>query len=426
MLKLLTRKAPLVQFLHGRFSVLHSSVLCQHGKDILSSSKRKKILFCILVILTLLVPTAVLADNETENIIVPSTETIDGPGFYAGKSVQIDGIINGTTFAVGQRVVVNGTINGDLLTGGQEVTINGKIMGNLYIAGQNAEVNGQVMGDTFGAGQTVYYTKSSSLGRDGFAAGQDVNLAGKIQRKLFAAGDNIDIVGQIGDNAQIEANTLHINDGAQIGGGLSYTSSSQAYLAPNAKISGPVDWKKTEPKPTSPKPQRDIYDGVGWFIFSTLGALLFWFLISLWRPAFWSATSAIITIEPLKTLGIGALALILTPIAVILLMITIIGIPLGVILALVYGVSIWLSHIIVAIFTGYWLAGRFNWPLLHKGVWFVLLGLTLVTILSHLPFVGFLVSLAIILAGLGSIVLTLAKPQASPPPAGPPIFNSGE
>lgn len=392
--------------------------------------KGQKKLLCALLVLLLLIPTAVFAaERAEEHVIVKSTETVNGPGFYGGSTVQIDGTIDGTTFAAGRVVVINGTINGDLLTAGQEVTINGKVNGNLYIAGQMVEVNGQVMGDTFGAGQKVDYTKTSLLERDAFAAGQGVNLAGKVQRQLYATGENVSLFGLIGDQARVEANNLRINDGAQINGNLSYTSSSPAYLAPNAKIGGQVDWKKVEPQNNSQpstKPADILRDQIGWFIFSILGALLFWFLISLWRPTFWSTTSATIATEPLKTLGYGALALIFTPFVAILLMVTIIGIPLGVILGLVYGVSIWLAHIIVAVFAGYWLAHRFGWPELHKGVWLVLLGLSILTLLGKLPFVGFLVSLAVILAGLGAIVLTLAKPQTPKLPAAPPAFSTEE
>lgn len=380
--------------------------------------KKQKFLLLAMGLLILLLPFTALAAEPAEHIIINSGQIIRGPGFYAGKSVQIDGTIDGTAFLAGQQVVVNGTVNGDLFAAGQEITINGNILGNLFIAAQTAEISGQVRGDTFGAGQRVHFTKSSILERDAFAAGMKVNLAGTVQRQLYAAGENLSLAGFVGDKASFDANSLRIEDNAQIKGDLFYTSRSEAYIAPNADISGLVDWRKIEPK-AAPKPVNTFLSQTGKLVISILGALFIWFLISLWRPAFWSSASGAIAKEPLKTMGFGALALILTPIAVILLMVTVIGIPAGIILGLVYGVAIWLSRIIAAVLVGYWLARKFNWPELHKGVWFVLLGLALITILSSLPVVGFFVSLSVILSGLGGLIIAHSKPR--PPVASPAV-----
>jgi len=378
-----------------------------------------------LLLLLLLLPITVLASDAGIYANLRAGQIVDGPGFYAGEVVQIDGTVNGTTFAVGQNVVVNGTIQGDLLTAAQEIVVNGTVTGNIYAAGQIVEVNGQVKGDIFGAGQKIRYNKDAVLERDAFAAGQNVILTGTIGRKLFAAAESVALAGTVGNDARIEANNVHLNEGAQINGDLVYTSSSQAYIAPGAKVSGITTWNVAEKKPPV-KAVNKLGQELGGFVVSILSALLFWFLISLWRPAFWTATTRTITAAPLKTLGFGALTLLITPLAVILLLVTVIGIPLGIILGIVYGVSIWLSHIIVAVFAGYWLAQRFRWPELHKGVWLVLLGLSLLALLGKLPFVGFLVNLAVILAGLGAMVLTFAKPQSPPQPPEFPAFAEEE
>jgi hypothetical protein len=117
-----------------------------------------------------------------------------------------------------------------------------------------------------------------------------------------------------------------------------------------------------------------------------------------------------ITEQPLKTLGLGALALIVTPILAIILMITLIGLPLGIILGLIYGVTLYLAKIIAAVFIGYWLAQKFSWPVIHKGVWLVLLGLAIIALLTKIPLIGFLLWLLVIFTGLGSVILSFAKP----------------
>ena len=58
-------------------------------------------------------------------------ETIEGPGFFAGNVVKVDGNVEGTTFVSGQDVRINGNINGDLFVAAQSITINGTVIGNI-------------------------------------------------------------------------------------------------------------------------------------------------------------------------------------------------------------------------------------------------------------------------------------------------------
>lgn len=63
-------------------------------------------------------------------------ETIEGPGFFAGNVVKVDGNVEGTTFVSGQDVRINGNINGningDLFVAAQSITINGTAAGRGY------------------------------------------------------------------------------------------------------------------------------------------------------------------------------------------------------------------------------------------------------------------------------------------------------
>lgn len=149
-----------------------------------------------------------------------------------------------------------------------------------------------------------------------------------------------------------------------------------------------------------------------WFLWSLASALLIWFLIRIWRPAFWQNTARPLAEQPLKTLGVGLLTLLVVPPIIILALVTVIGIPIAVILGAVYPIALYLSRIIVAVFIGQWLAKRFKWPELHKGVWLVLLGLIILGALRMRPYIGFLSSLLIVMAGLGSLVM--AHHRAAP------------
>ena len=381
-----------------------------------------KIVFLVMVLIwTAFLPgslSSAYAAAAVSSETLAAGQTLSGPGFFSGNSVEINGTVDGTAFAVGQEVHVNGTINGDLFAAAQVIYINGKINGNIYAAGQDLRVGTQSTGDVFMAGQRIEILPESAMGRDLFAAGNRVVQAGSVQRHIFAAAADILLGGTIGQNANLTGENIQLLDGMLIKGNLNYTSSNMANIASGAKINGQTDWEKTKPADQSAaQPQKQTAAGSIWGIFlSIASALLIWFLMRIWRPDFWTKHSQFIAEQPLKTIGTGAVAFLLTPLLIILLMITVVGIPLGIILGLTYGVAIYLCKIFVAVFFGAWLTKRFSWPERHLGVWPVLLALIIFTAIVKVPVIGFLVTLLVIFSGLGALVLAhyKAAPKSEP------------
>lgn len=366
-------------------------------------------LFCLTAILLLVGSISVLADTQEENIMVGPGEKVKGPSFYGGDIVEIDGTIDGITFAAGRVIRVDGVINGDLVAAAQEIIINGKIMGDLYSAAQKVTIRGQVLEDAIGAAQNLAIAKDAIVGRDFIGAGQSIEIEGTIQRRLHGYAQNTTIDGKIGDNAKIGTENLELRGNTEIAGDLFYESPNEARISGTPKISGKTDWKKTVHQETAPREKNEnFFLHLLWGLSS---ALLIWFLIELWRPSFWSKTRKQILEQPLKTLGIGALTLIVTPIIAIILMITLIGLPLGLLLAILYGIAIYISKIIAAVFIGCWFAQRFSWSKIHRGVWLVLLGLAIIALLTKIPLIGFLIWLLVVFSGLGSVILSYARPE---------------
>jgi hypothetical protein len=105
--------------------------------------------------------------------------------------------------------------------------------------------------------------------------------------------------------------------------------------------------------------------------------------------------------------GYGAIALFVTPLAAIVVCATVVGLPLGIITLLLWGILLYLSQIPVSLFIGHAILGR-NKPLESKGymIGCLALGLLLLTLARAIPFVGFFVALATALFGLGAFVVT--------------------
>lgn len=333
--------------------------------------------------------------------VLEAGQTVDGTVMFSGNVIRIDGTVEGTAFAFGQDVVVNGTINGDLIVAAQSIEINGTVNGNIYSAGQDLTIGTKTGWDAFLAGQNIKINSDAVIGRDLFVAGASISQNGTVQRRLSAGGSEVSMGGTVGQDAVLDSDKINILSGSNIKGNLYYTSSNKANIASGSIIGGSTDWTYRQPEQTKQPTFMDSWVGI---LLGIASALLIWLLVRFWRPEFWNKNSKVIVEKPFKALGTGALALLVTPIIAILLMATVIGIPMGIILGIAYGVAIYLSKIVVASAFGYWMAKRYKWASIHKGVWPVLLALAVLAVLTKLPYVAFLIGLLVVLAGLGAIV----------------------
>jgi len=117
--------------------------------------------------------------------------------------------------------------------------------------------------------------------------------------------------------------------------------------------------------------------------------------------------------RPGPSAGWGALIVFVTPIAALLVCLTIIGISAGVIALVLYGIGLYLAQIPVGLFIGRWIIGRFRVVESKAAmVGALALGLVIIKLLGLIPYFGFVVGLAIVLFGLGAVVAAERKRRA--------------
>jgi hypothetical protein len=123
----------------------------------------------------------------------------------------------------------------------------------------------------------------------------------------------------------------------------------------------------------------------------------------------------------LLSLLVGLLVLVATPVAALILVLTVVGLPLGIILLGCYALALYLGVIVVAATLGRTLVhaepgqnGRFAAGLL--------LGLVIITIAVSLPVIGVGVRLLVILLGLGALVQQVHALRRRAGPRGAPVL----
>ncbi|MEL6276669.1 MAG: hypothetical protein AAFU03_16345, partial [Bacteroidota bacterium] len=141
-------------------------------------------------------------------------------------------------------------------------------------------------------------------------------------------------------------------------------------------------------------------------LFRVLAGLLVISLLIWLFPKFWEKVSAAITGETSTSFGYGLLYLFFVPLIAIVAIMLVIGIPVGLILLAVYGISLAVGHSVASV-TGAYLLQRRQGEGWSKGklilVAFVIF--CLIKVATWLPILGWLISLLLIAFALGGILL---------------------
>ena len=150
-----------------------------------------------------------------------------------------------------------------------------------------------------------------------------------------------------------------------------------------------------------------------------LGAILLLVL-----PRFTSQVARTVATDPGKSIALGFALAMCVPAAAILALVTVIGIPLGVGLLLVYPVLLMLGYITVSMFLGDRLAAHIGKrsegaPGLGLRVTGFAVSLAALVLVTLVPYVGWLALLLAVVAGLGAWSLRCWRAYAAPRAAVP-------
>jgi hypothetical protein len=313
-------------------------------------------------------------------------------------------------------------VEGDVICAGQTININGTVNGNVRVAGNSISINGTVVRNVMAFGASITLGTDASVGWDFLLVGANGEIRGKIGRDLYGAVTSATIAGEIGNNVQLRLDdrsktekggnrksSLNITKTAVIRGKLTYTAAQKATIAAEASIVGEI----THNQPKIKTDKKDLTVFWAWSkLYSIFSALVIGLvLISLWKDEIKKMTDKMLD-KVSTSIGWGIVIMFLTPIIAILLVITLIGIPLAILLMLVWLIAIWLSKIFVGILVGRSILERI-WnkqnPEYSGLIWAMIIGIVITQIIFSIPIIGWLLCLVAMWWGLGGIYLFFKK-----------------
>ena len=355
----------------------------------------KKRLFIITLLLAVLVITPVSA-KEVNSFYTEANDT-----------VKMENTIIGDSAIAGQLVDIVGNIDGIGFIAGKDVNVNGSIEYG-FVAGENVNIKNKTEKSLFVAGKSIIFDKNANIGRDAFVVGSNITFDGKLNRDVSAAGDNIVIKegSIINGTIALKAEKITIEKDVVIKGTLKHNKDSEIKIDKSANIN------KIEKTGAI---QDEDNTNVSEIIYSLVNLLIVFLVIALLLPKTISKTEEVYNDKKskgyVKNFGIGVVLLIVTPITAFLL-ISNIGVSLGLILIALYVIAIYLSYI----YSGYILGNLLinKWLKLKSNKYLVgLIGITILKLLTYVPVIGGLIVVIAISIGLATI-LEITKSKEVP------------
>jgi hypothetical protein len=343
--------------------------------------------------------------------------------YIAGGDVVINAPVYGDLVIAGGTIQINDTIANDILLAGGNVSFNGFVGDDIRCAGGTLHILNNVAGDIVITGGTIIIERDVTIGGL-IASGGDVTVDGKIintakcttgkfilngivLKDLDCRSGNITINGVIQGNAILAASgKISISDNAVF-------RSRVTYWSPNK-----VDFKQ------SLKNGNVFYDEnlkishARWYYlgFNAFWGLLWYlgmaFLMILIIQYLFSSTMKragdTVYNSALRSLGYGFLFCVVVPVIAIIAIVTLIGLPVGIILLLSYIMIVLLATVITSVVAANWLNNLGNTKLRFWKLSFSAFGIfILLKILTLTPFFGWFIMAILALISFGSILLNV-------------------
>ena len=351
---------------------------------------------------------ALVVLHDVESFHVAEGETRSDSIVVSAESVRIDGVVDGDLFVFCERLIVRGEIRGNLFAGVRNIEFTGKVGGSLYGVGRRIHVAGEIASNIVTASDQYMLDDDARIGGDALHVGESVTIQGSVARDLYGFGEWIELGGQVGRNLNIFGDRATLLDSARVGGDFyaRLPRGKQPQIDPAAEIGGETTTEEMSHDHRMSFLTRGFWIAMVLHIAAAfaVGAVMRVLVPSLLASQL--ATSG----EFFRALGLGFVGLFVTPIALFAVGLTVAGIPLALMGGALYLSALFASAVVVAALVGRAILERreeADPALAASGagsLMSLLLGVVVVVAAAHLPFLGPLFGIVIVLTGLGLLV----------------------
>lgn len=397
------------------------------------------------------------------------TTPVAGDLIVAGGRVSIDAPVAGDLIVAGGLVQINSDVAGDVLGVAGLMNVASTVANDVRVAGIGVNLDSTIAKNAMIATGFLRQSSRSTIAGSLMAYAYRSWLNGTIGGNLDLKGTAVVFDAAVGGNATFNADNLTIQRNANVLENTSATLLYQPVVDVNAKLVGPVDLQvqqvatessiieatvSAEPTVEPVSNEQSFWPLVGRVhaqeaaapastqlrklfasevqderqdqafeeatrsFFGPILIMLAGGSFMLWLfPRFQRGQAMAIVQKPGATLAAGFLWLFMGVIVSVLLMITIIGIPLGIALLLIWIANMMIAPWAVAQAIGGMIGtrGAAKTPVLASPYMQLLIGAVILSTLMMLPMVGWLVRSVVVVLGMGATVYWLMNAQTLQP-----------
>ena len=352
--------------------------------------------------------------------------------YLAGGNITINAPVHGDLVIAGGTVNINDSVSNDIIIAGGEITINGAAGDDIRFAGGKLNINKNVAGDVVITGGKLLLAKNSSVGGSLIAGGGEITVDGKINgylkagagsllmngsvaKTLDARGQEVTINGTVGGNAVLSAHEINIGQDAAFANKVRYWSDEPVNFGSSVRSGQAMSDESLQIEQGSWKYLGfATFLGLLWYVGA---AFIFIVLIQyLLGKRIRHAAASITQHNAPRFIGYGFLFFILAPIAIFFAILTLIGIPLAVLMMVLFIALVLLASIITSVV----LANYVNMHYYHnqerwRQIWTALGIFILIKIVTLIPVAGWLLMIAAVCLAFGVLLIEFFRPERRGP-----------
>lgn len=362
-----------------------------------------------LFVLVPAVPAFAAETVSSDTVLIREDVVVDEDLYASGLEIIIDGELQGDLIAVaGEQLVINGVVEGSVTAIAQEVIIRGEVVGSLRSVSSHTVVEGIVGKDLVATGVRADVAPEGGVEGDAILWTWNATVEGTIGGDLEGIQRNLDLAGAVEGNVDVTVRRLTVIDELTVGGDLTYRSDREAAGLENVEVGGVIVME-------TPLPSNIRVRALG--LFGRVLTILFLAGVAMLIAMFWPeraetagsrlkespiraylyGLAALAT--PVVLVGLGVLALNLAPASASLPLIAVI-IPIALGLFVLVGLIAILSITPAVLVLGRMLRRNAD---IYRAVAY---GSGVVGLLWIIPWVGWLVPLVVMPAGVGAWALS--------------------
>lgn len=324
------------------------------------------------------------------------------------------------------RLDVHGSALRDLwLLATTTVRFDGDSGGDLRVLANSAEIGGVARQNLLAYARNLQLTRQAVVHGQAALFGATVICEGDVQGDAWIFANSVTLGGRWSGNVRVQAQEIRLVPGTQIAGDLAYASPKPLVQDASVTIGGivkPVRTLLPEANELSSAAIRARFSFHGYLF---LAALLVGMPFVGFFPLLAGGAVRRLRLSPWRALFAGTITLLLGPFLIAFAAMTVVGLPLALLLAMLYASLAYLSHVVIALWLGHVLLRAQGPQTFARVLSSLAAGLFLLYFATALPGLAALVVLPVAILGAGALVLALVSrppvPFPLPPPHPPPL-----